>query len=133
MNPYKDILDTKWDGVRQHARQGADVRAAQFSPFAALTGYSEEIRETERLTEQKEILSDEVKQELDLKLAELREQVRAGGRPAVTVRYFIPDERKSGGRYEEYTGTLKKIDEVAEILIFSDEKIVKICEISRIL
>ena len=61
---YGDILNTKWDGVRKHQRANMDVRAAQFSPFAALTGYDDEIRETARITEKEMVLSDDKKEEL---------------------------------------------------------------------
>ena len=88
-------------------------RAAQFSPFAALTGYDDAIHETARLTNDKVDLSEEEKETLDRKQQILLE--RLGEHPALTVTYFIPDAKKSGGAYVTKSGSFKKIDGFEQI------------------
>lgn len=93
-------------------------RAAQFSPFAALTGYEDAIRETARLTDNWVQLSEDKKQELDKKLRQLiadRERTEF-----VTITYFQPDERKEGGSYVTVTGQIKKIDRYKQKMSLTD-------------
>ena len=84
-------------------------RAAQFSPFAALTGYGEVIKETARLTDRKPELSESEKAELDYKLQMACDY--PGEKPALTITYFVPDQRKAGGSYHTISGQIKKIDD----------------------
>jgi hypothetical protein len=93
-------------------------RAAQFAPFAALTGHEAAIKETARLTEEEIELDENSKELLDLRLQELQE--RMSECPEVTVTYFCPDEKKAGGAYETVTGKVKKVDGYAGELVFSD-------------
>lgn len=93
-------------------------RAAQFAPFAALSGYDEAIKETARLTDRKIELDEYEKDELDRILVQLTSQTEK--QPAVTVTYFVPDERKSGGKYITVSKLLKKIDSTRRLMIFTD-------------
>ena len=93
-------------------------RAAQFSPFAALTGYEEAIYETGRLTEKKTELDEEEKAILDRKQRLLLE--KPDELPALTVTYFVPDEKKSGGRYVTKTGNLKKLHPLEKWMLLTD-------------
>lgn len=93
-------------------------RAAQFSPFAALTGYDDAIHETARLTNDKVDLSEEEKETLDRKQQILME--RLGDHPTLTVTYFIPDAKKSGGAYVTKGGNLKKINEFERWMMLTD-------------
>jgi hypothetical protein len=93
-------------------------RAAQFSPFAALTGHGAAIRETARLTDQKLDLDENEKAFLDEKLSILADRIE--NHPTVTVTYFVPDERKAGGRYATVTGQLKRIEPVERELVLAD-------------
>lgn len=105
-------------------------RAAQFSPFAALTGYDEAVKETARLTERKIELDDYEKVAIDGQLQQIR--LHLSERPAVTITYFQVDERKEGGAYQTITGNVKKIDEYErKIVLVSGEKI-KIEEIVEV-
>ena len=101
---------------RPHMRNGD--RAAQFAPFAALSGFDNAIDETARLTDRKIELDEGEKEELDRMLASLSDKIKE--QPAVTVTYFIPDERKSGGKYVTADKLLKKIDTVHRQMIFTD-------------
>lgn len=93
-------------------------RAAQFSPFAALTGFGEAIRETERLTAAKVRLEEDARNALDEKLQVVQEHI--ADQPQVSVTYFQPDARKDGGAYVTATGQIKKIDTYGRMLVMQD-------------
>ncbi len=99
-------------------------RAAQFSPFAALTGYTAVIAETGRLTEGRVELTDEQREEIDRRLNEL---LQSGEPAAVTC--FEPDERKDGGRYVTVTGTVRRLDPPEGLVILEDERKIPVREI----
>lgn len=128
---YEDMLYLKRPVSRSHLPMDIMERAAQFSPFAALTGYGDAVKETARQTERKQELDEHEKAELDEQLYELEAQMRGGklpgaqsagaqiagvqtagaeAQPQVTITYFVPDEHKEGGAYRTITGTVKKID-----------------------
>ena len=95
-------------------------RAAQFSPFAALVGYEEAIRETGRLTGQQVELSEEEKAILDQKQQIILAALEQGERPEITVVYFQRDKKKAGGEYTDFTGLVKQGKEVENVLLFTD-------------
>lgn len=105
-------------------------RAAQFAPFAALTGHYEAVKETQRLTEERIELDEYCKASLERKLKEIREQ--SDTEPAVSVTYFVPDARKEGGAYVTAEGRVKKIDEYERVLVFTDGRRVMVDEIIEI-
>ena len=115
---YDDIIDLPHHVSERHPRMPMLDRAAQFSPFAALTGYDAAIIETARLTDQKRELTEEQKQEISKGLRELRERIKND--PAVTVTFFQPDDRKSGGAYRTVTGEAKKVDAYLGVLLLTD-------------
>jgi len=117
---YDDIIDLPHHVSRKHPQMPLLDRAAQFAPFAALTGHEAAIKETARLTEEEIELDENSKELLDFRLQQLREHLSE--HPEVTVTYFKPDEKKSGGIYETVTGVVKKVDEYAGELVFSDGK-----------
>ena len=96
-------------------------RAAQFSPYAALSGYDDMVRETARRTEAKRELGEAEKDLLDQKLAMIAEMIEGGQHPEITVVYFEPDERKDGGAYVQYSGEVKLLDQAERELIFMSE------------
>jgi hypothetical protein len=103
-------------------------RAAQFSPFAALTGYDAAVRETARLTERKIELGESAVADLYRKMNMLEDMIDS--RPEITVTHFVPDAKKEGGAYVTLTGFARKIDGYERaIVLTSGEKI----EISNIL
>ena len=115
MSEYDDIIDLPRPKSKHEPMPMSD-RAAQFSPFAALTGYGDAIDETARLTDRRIELSEEESAELDYK----QQYLATLDAPTVTVTYFVPDERKSGGAYVTRTGALKRIDELERALVFAD-------------
>ena len=115
MSEYDDIIDLPRPKSKHEPMPMSD-RAAQFSPFAALTGYGDAIDETARLTDARIELSEEERAELDYK----QQYLATLDAPTVTVTYFVPDERKTGGAYVTHTGTLKRVDEVESMVVFKD-------------
>ncbi len=115
MSEYDDIIDLPRPKSKHEPMPMSD-RAAQFSPFAALTGYGDAIDETARLTDRRIELSEEESAELDYK----QQYLATLDAPTVTVTYFVPDERKSGGAYVTHTGVLKRVDEVESMVVFKD-------------
>mgnify|MGYP000861178074 CR=1 FL=1 len=115
---YEDIIDLPHPTSVRHPRMPRISRAAQFSPFAALTGHEAAITETARLTEQKMELTEEAKAELDRKQKLLLEHMAE--QPEVTVTWFQPDGRKEGGKYITAAVLLKKIDTVERILYLTN-------------
>ncbi len=114
---YDDIIDLPRPKSKHEPMPMSD-RAAQFSPFAALTGYEDAIDETARLTDARVELGESAVEELERALAGIA--ARISERPDVTVTYFVPDERKSGGAYVTRAGALKRIDEAERELVFAD-------------
>lgn len=125
--PYFEILSRIHPTSKKHPRMSRMNRAAQFAPFAALTGYEESIEETARLTDRRIELSEYEIEELNAKLNFIQEHIKE--RPEVTITYFQPDERKEGGSYITVTGKVRRIDEVNEVLILEGEMIVLIDKI----
>lgn len=115
---YDDIIHLSRPVSIRHTPMSRYDRAAQFSPFAALTGYDGVIEETARLTDRQVELDESGKAELDEKLREIRENIAR--MPKVTVTYFREDGRKDGGTYITVTGKVKKIDLYTGTLVFLD-------------
>ena len=115
---YDDIIHLPHHVSKTRPQMSMEDRAAQFSPFAALTGYDAAILETGRLTEDKLELGEETQAILDRKQRYLAEIIDT--KPEITVTYFVPDEKKSGGAYSTVTGFLKRIDEYERQLVLTD-------------
>lgn len=122
MQRYEDIIHLPHHVSSSHPPMPVRDRAAQFAPFAALTGYEAAIRETARLTEEKIELDESILAALDGKLQMVKEQMAF--EPVITVTYFKPDRKKQGGAYVTIKEGVKKIDDHARVLIMEDgEKI----------
>lgn len=115
---YDDMINMPHHVSKKHPQMPLADRAAQFSPFAALTGYEAAIAETARVTEERVELSDTSREALDMKLQLLRE--RLSEKPVVEIMYFVPDERKQGGSYVAVTGIVKKIDEYEHRIVMEN-------------
>lgn len=118
MDDFADILSHPRYTLRRHRPMRLQDRAAQFSAFAALTGYDEDIGEAARLTDARAPLAEDDLAALDAAFGRLLEQAFA--HPAVTVSYFQPDARKSGGAYCRFTGAFRHYDAEEDCLIFTD-------------
>ncbi len=118
MGNYDDIINLPHHVSAVHPRMSAIDRAAQFSPFAALTGHGAAISETARLTEARQELDETKKEELDARLQVIRECLSM--QPEVAITYFVPDARKEGGSYLRAAGTVKKLDDNGHKVIMAD-------------
>lgn len=115
---YDDIIDLPHHVSATRPRMSMIDRAAQFSPFAALTGYDAAIKETGRLTDERIELTEDSRAALDRKQQLLVDNLAS--HPEVSVTYFVPDERKAGGAYVTITGRVKKVDAYQRLLILTD-------------
>ena len=121
---YDDIINLPHHVSKKHPQMSLHDRAAQFSPFAALTGHKAAINETARLTDEKQILSEDVIAKLNEQLNLIKENI--GTNLIVTITYFVPDDRKSGGAYISNTGVVKKINEYNHTVILTDKTFIPI-------
>ena len=119
---YDDILYLPHHVSPTRQRMTMAERAAQFSPFAALVGYGEAIRETGPAVGQQMELSEEEKAVLDQKQQIILAALEQGEEPEVTVTYFQPDRKKDGGEYVSYTGSIKKYKEIENTFVFGGGK-----------
>ena len=128
MSGYEDIINLPYP--QKHPRMSNYARGAQFSPFAALTGFEAAIEETARLTDRKIELDEGGKALLDEKLRKIEEEIY--DRPEITVTYFRPDLRKAGGAYVQKRGRVKKLDAYLRAIVFTDGMTVPVEDISEI-
>lgn len=115
---YNDIIHLPHHVSQRHPQMSLQNRAAQFSPFAALTGHHAAIQETERLTDSFIELDEDRKEQLDEQLQLIRENLEQ--QPGCEITCFRPDEKKNGGSYVTIHGRIKKIDEYGRRIIFTD-------------
>ena len=115
---YDDIIHLPRPVSKKHPPMPLSKRAAQFLPFAALTGFEAEIAEAARLTQDAPELGEDALVALDEQLSLLR--ARLNEQPEITVTRFVPDERKAGGRYETVTGRVRRLDEANRVLLLTD-------------
>lgn len=127
MGKYDDIINLPHHVSQTRPQMSMIDRAAQFSPFAALTGYDAAIKETGRLTDTKLEIGDEERDVLDRKQQYLQKIV--ADRPEITITYFVPDEKKAGGSYISLTGNLKRIDYYERLFVLTDGTKIQLDEI----
>ena len=124
---YADIIDLPHHRSPHRPHMSNYDRAAQFSPFAALTGYEAAVEETARLTDVRLEMTEDKKQMLDEKLRLLLDA--AEHPPIVRITYFIPDSRKEGGAYEMVTGRIKSLDPYSGHLILTDKRTIPLADL----
>ena len=115
---YDDIINLPHHVSATRPQMPLLDRAAQFAPFAALTGYDAAIKETGRLTDEKIEMDEEALNILNMKFQILVDNLH--DEPEVSFAYFKPDERKAGGAYLEMTGTVKKVDDFERVITMQD-------------
>lgn len=125
---YDDIIDMPRPVSNRHSRMTNYDRAAQFSPFAALTGFEEAIEETGRRTEARIELEEDRKAILDEAMARL--QALLPHKPEVEVTFFVQDGRKAGGSYCRVCGRAKKLDSYAGLLLLEDSSVIPLKDIT---
>ena len=117
-NQYDDIINLPHHISTAHTHMSLHDRAAQFLPFAALTGYDDAIKETGRLTQERISLSENEIESLNERLYILSQE--QDSHPKISVTYFVPDEKKAGGAYETAEGYVKRIDGYRGVLVLTD-------------
>lgn len=128
--PYEDIIHLPHHVSMAHPHMSLHDRAAQFAPFAALTGHDAAVRETARLTEDAVELDESRKTVLNQKLQHLSAALNT--QPEISVTYFLPDSKKDGGSYPTVTGHLKKIDPYRHTLLLTDQTEIPIDRICQL-
>ena len=129
-NSYDDIINLPHPVSKNHPQMPFRDRAAQFAPFAALTGHDAAIKETARLTDERLELSEEVIAQLNEKINIIRNNI--GIEQNVSITYFIPDAKKTGGSHVMCSGIGKKVDEYEHTIIMTDQTVIPIERISDI-
>ena len=127
---YDDIIDLPHPTSQNHPRMSLYDRAAQFSPFAALTGHHAAIAETGRLTDRRIELDESEITRVDAELQHLQELLP--GRPTVSITYFVPEERKNGGSYQTVTGEVKRSDAVGGVIQMADRREIPIKDVFNV-
>lgn len=126
MSKYDDIINLKRP-ISKHPKLSIDSRAAQFAPFAALTGYDEQVKETARLTSKKAILDEDALEKINNKLDFINKNINDN--ISVNITYFIPDKKKSGGKYTNIKGIVTKIKLVEEYIVVDNKIIIPMKDI----
>lgn len=117
-NSYDDIINMPNHKSKIHPQMDIEKRAAQFMPFAALTGYKESIEETSRITDIKKLIDNSTKLEINEKINYLKTNPNT----KITIEYFEKDSKKEGGKYNKITEEVKKIDEFNKLLVLKNNK-----------
>ena len=128
--PYDDIIHLPHHVSQNHPQMPLRDRAAQFAPFAALTGYEAAVGETARQTTERRELDAQEAAELNRRLTDLAARLK--DRPEVTIEYFVPDERKAGGAYVTVTGVVKRISTADRTVTMESGEVIPIDEIMSI-
>ena len=130
MDNYKDIINLKHPEPINHPRMSIEKRAGIFAPFAALTGYEEEVKEVGRETIKEIEIDEDVKEKLDRKLQVIMKNIAI--RPKIILSYFVKDNKKSGGKYLTKEVNIKSIDMIYNHLITTSNEIINIEDIIEI-
>ena len=127
MSKYDDILYLPHHQSKVHPHMPREDRAAQFAPFAALTGYDDQIRETARLTDSRIELEENSKERLNDIMQYIQRHLE--DQPQAVITYFVEDERKEGGRYITEHVQIKKIDLLQRRIITADKEMIPMDDI----
>lgn len=130
IHDYDDIINLPRHVSKTHPHMSLADRAAQFSPFAALTGYEDAIKEASRIVDEKIELSEEEKEEINRQLNYLNEHKKDNIQ--ITITYFLKDMKKNGGSYRQITSNLKRLDEIEKTILLADNTILRIDDIRKI-
>ena len=126
-SPYDDIIHLPHHVSQNHPQMPMLDRAAQFAPFAALTGYEAAVGETARLTAERRELDEQEAEELNRRLVAII--ARLPDRPEATIEYFVPDDRKAGGAFVSVTGRVRHISVPERTLVMEDGTVIPLDDI----
>lgn len=129
MDDYKDIINMPYKKSDKH-RMSMYARAAQFAPFAAVTGHEDAIEETARITESFREPDENILERINEALLIIDSKI--GEKPKVKVRYYLPDQKKSGGTYCEKTGRVVKNDQFLQRICFEDKTVIEYDKLTEI-
>lgn len=127
---YEDIINLPHHRSSKHPPMPRSNRAAQFSPFAALTGYDAAVREVARMTDRRVELDDEIKADINQRLCLI--QAHISDQPHVSIVYFQADYLKEGGRYITATGPVRKIDTYEKLVVMQDGRKILMNDIIKV-
>ena len=127
MSRYDDIINLPHHVSPTRQRMSLHDRAAQFAPFAALVGYDDAVAETARLTEARPELDEQEQRAINERLAYIADHIKE--QPEVRIKYFVPDEHKSGGAIIEVSGKVKKISSIDGTLFMTDGCVIPITDV----
>ena len=130
MTAYDDIIHLPHHVSQNHPQMPLRERAAQFAPFAALTGYEPAVGETARLTSERRELDAQEAEELNRRLATLIAHLP--DRPEATIEYFVPDDRKAGGAYVSVTRRVRHISVPERTLVMEDGMVIPLDDVVSI-
>lgn len=127
---YEDIINLPHHISKKHRPMPREARAAQFAPFAALTGYESDVNEAARYTGKRRELGEYETERLDRRINEIRDGIH--GNTEVIITYFKPDEKKAGGEYLNIGGRVRKIDDYGRTLTLTSGALIPLDDISEI-
>ena len=127
MTKYDDIINLPRPISKKHKPMPRKDRAAQFAPFKALVGLDDEVDEAARLVDKRIELDENEKEILNERLLIIAENIT--DRPLIRVTYFVPDEKKEGGRYVTDSASVKKLDTIEKTIVFTDGRTVHMSDI----
>lgn len=127
---YDDIINLPHHQSTERAHMSLHDRAAQFAPFAALTGHEEAIEETARVTDEKTTLDESTVAKINEMLFDIAQHLSE--KKTVSITYFVPDKKKSGGVYLTDVGIIKKIDELEQTVLMDSGMMIPMQEIRNI-
>lgn len=130
MENYDDIINIEYPTSRKYKKMPLISRAVQFAPFAALTGFDEQVNETARFVDECHELTDDEKNMLDMNMQLLEKNIEF--HPTATIVYFVKDDKKSGCAYHKISGRIRRIEKEEGIIIFENEKRIQIKDIMMI-
>ena len=128
MSRYDDIINLPHHVSPTRQRMSMHDRAAQFAPFAALVGYDDAVTETARLTEARPELDEQEQRAINERLAHIADHIHE--QPEVRIKYFVPDEHKSGGAIVEVSGIVKKISATDGTIVMADGCKIRLSDIT---
>ncbi len=127
---YNDIINLEHPTSKIHPRLSMESRAAQFAPFAALTGYEDRIKETARITDEKVEIDDGLKEMLNAKFKIIDNKIKDN--PLISITYFVKDKKKKGGKYITSNVHIKKIDKIDFKILTKEDQTINIEDIINI-